>query len=324
MNDLPVQSDDNLPTLKGWIENLLGFHLPSIPLPQTLKNTDKALGVIVTSLGNNVAERIGNNTKMLKLRGKEDRNSFAQTSEEVRKLKNRADIFKMAVDNLEQHPGSHDAPGEIEDDWLNLFARLAEDKSSDELKSLFAKILSGELRKPGAVSLRTLQFVSTLSRADAEAIAKFLSYSLQQSFVARFVDETGYPSLEVQTQMFELGIVSEGANEIGGLVTSYQIVPTAQLRLLGSRYAIAVLNSSTERVDVEIGGQMLTSTGRQLLGIADLAPTNSNYLEKVARHILAAFENRPSGKLSCDVNICEIITDNGVPTGLRKMKKISS
>jgi adenylate cyclase len=55
---------------------------------------------------------------------------------------------KAALEDLRHSTPQEDAPREIEDHWLNYFARLAEDKSSEELQTLFGKILSGGSNGP--------------------------------------------------------------------------------------------------------------------------------------------------------------------------------
>src|SRR5258705_4572132 len=111
-----------------------------------------------------------------------------KTEEEKRKLENRAATVKVAVDEINEKPSQQDATQEIDDDWLNLYARMAEDKTSEELRSLFGKILAGEIRKPGTFSLRTMQFVSTLSREEAHRISQFFSFALSGRFVPLFQD----------------------------------------------------------------------------------------------------------------------------------------
>jgi hypothetical protein len=42
-----VMPEDELPTIGDLVSNWLGVQLPTIPLPQTLRNIDKAIGKIV-------------------------------------------------------------------------------------------------------------------------------------------------------------------------------------------------------------------------------------------------------------------------------------
>lgn len=61
-----------------------------------------------------------------------------------------------------------DVPDERPDeDWINRFFSAAEDVSSEQMQELWGRILSGEIKKPGSYSLKTLDFVRNLTKADA-------------------------------------------------------------------------------------------------------------------------------------------------------------
>ena len=66
----------------------------------------------------------------------------------------------------------------LSDDWLTKFERYAEDASSDQLRTLFAKLLAGEIRKPGDVSPITLHFVSMLDQKTATLIQRIFPYTV--------------------------------------------------------------------------------------------------------------------------------------------------
>lgn len=57
--------------------------------------------------------------------------------------------------------------GDVDDDWLNVFERYAEDASSERMQKLWGRVLAGEVRCPGRFSPRTLRFLSEFSQADA-------------------------------------------------------------------------------------------------------------------------------------------------------------
>lgn len=84
-----------------------------------------------------------------------------------RKQTNREDIAQKTINHLQEDAAHSEAEGP-DDDWLNVFESHAERASSDRLRETWARVLSGEIRKRGAFSLSTLQFVSILD----ERIAK--------------------------------------------------------------------------------------------------------------------------------------------------------
>lgn len=89
----------------------------------------------------------------------------------VRKQQNKEAVLIEAHEILKSETPSADT-GDAEDqpldeDWLNYFASYAEKATSENMRALWGRILSGEIRQPGAFSLTTLRIVSELSRETA-------------------------------------------------------------------------------------------------------------------------------------------------------------
>jgi hypothetical protein len=285
-----VTDESGLPTLGDKLSEWLGFQLPTFPIPQTIRNIDKAAGRIVGAMGENAEARIKANTNIAKANGKINVEGLYRTAEEKRKIENRADVLKHAIDDLNSDNAAGrntDAQSEIDDDWLNMFARLAEDKSSDELKGLFGKILAGEIRRPGAFSLRTIQFVSVLSKEDANEISKYFSFAvgLQDFFIVPFLRLTPHvPVDSARIFMNELGIASSPNSE-GGLAWYTDIHPSGTAELRGTGTAVALRNNSTREIHVEFGCQVLTRPGQELMQIANAPPSPLEYMKGLAHHL---------------------------------------
>lgn len=102
-----------------------------------------------------------------------DRAMHVLVHQGYRKQINREAVAKAMVEDMREHVVS--AAGiippppdkEIDEDWLNIFERYAEDASSERLQGLWGRVLAGEVRAPGRFSTRTLRFLSEFSQADA-------------------------------------------------------------------------------------------------------------------------------------------------------------
>lgn len=283
----PIRSIGEI--ISGW----LGIKLPSIPMPQTLKNLDKAVSTLVVAVGLNFEERVNVNTSKVVAKGKIDVEGLYRNAEEKRKIENKAEIVKIALEDLgskHANDDKDDATKEIEDDWLNLFARIAEDKSSDELKSLFGKILSGEIRKPGSFSLRTLQFLSTLSKDDAQAISQFFSYVLGGQIVPRKSRGEIGPDLDTRLEMEELGLVTTH-NPVGGLAWVLNIPAKLNFLMAGESIGVTVVNQSDRDINIKVECQFLTKTGVELMQVANPPHTDRKYLEEVSQIIFDSIRN---------------------------------
>ena len=70
--------------------------------------------------------------------------------------------------------------GEISDDWLNEFRGVACKKSSQEAQDLFSKVLTGEVRKPGSISLKALTTLADMDQKVAQLFQTFCSLCFVQ------------------------------------------------------------------------------------------------------------------------------------------------
>lgn len=102
-----------------------------------------------------------------------------------RKQINREAVAAAAIDELKSDQKGSDGeadeatfttstpPPELDEDWLNVFERYAEDATSERMQKLWGRVLSGEIRAPGKYSMRTLRFLSEFSQNDALSFENF-------------------------------------------------------------------------------------------------------------------------------------------------------
>ena len=105
--------------------------------------------------------------------------------------------------NLQADPQPEPGDGPSED-WLAQFERYAKDASSDQLRTLFAKLLAGKIQKPSCILPMTLHFVSMLDQKTASHIQRVFSYTIFASFdlsTARTLIDRCDPPLSVAQQL---------------------------------------------------------------------------------------------------------------------------
>lgn len=96
-----------------------------------------------------------------------------------RKQVNRQSVAAAMVEDLrdrsQESPQETDASQNlnIDEDWLNVFERYADDASTERMQNLWGRVLAGEIRKPGRYSMRTLRFLSEFSQSDGLTFAEF-------------------------------------------------------------------------------------------------------------------------------------------------------
>ena len=89
----------------------------------------------------------------------------------IRQQQNVESIVQGAVEILP--PTADERP--VDEDWTIEFFEQCKNVSKQKMQSLWSKILSGEVAKPGTYSRRALSFIRTLSQHEAEIFTKFCS-----------------------------------------------------------------------------------------------------------------------------------------------------
>ena len=89
------------------------------------------------------------------------------------------DTTESLLNNPPEDDVNSDQPTEdISKDWLNEFRGIACKKSSEDAQNLFTKVLDGEIRKPGSISLRSLSTLADMDQNVAELFQRFCSLCL--------------------------------------------------------------------------------------------------------------------------------------------------
>ena len=108
-------------------------------------------------------------------------NKFAQTI--IREQVNRDEISGVAANELNKGESTNskdqgadkNSEQTINDDWLNNFENEASQKSTEEMRLLFGRILAGEIRKPGTYSIKTVKTLGELDQSAATLFKKLCS-----------------------------------------------------------------------------------------------------------------------------------------------------
>ena len=306
-----MSSDSNLPSvpekpgLLDWLESHLPFKIPRIPLVQTAANLDKATAMIILAGGTNITERINSSTTRIKAKSDAERAliEFGQlqisnpasmeladralqyaVGDAIRAQQNREQILRLTADDLSANKPEQDAADDIDVDWLGAFNKYAETKSNAEIQQLWAKILSSEIRKPGSTSLRTLDFLSTVSMRDAKRIVSIFTFALNSTFIPHWVHEEDKYSFAEFFSLQEIGIIS-GVYGMGGASTNIKAI--AQPNRSGAFAVIveyfekvAIIETSDQNYCLKIPASFLTEIGRNLFAMTDTKIPDYGYLDE--------------------------------------------
>lgn len=99
-------------------------------------------------------------------------------TEEAAKQINREAVAVKYIEHLKESPQEEDstpaAEAEADDDWMNVYVANAEKASSERLRDLWGRVLSGQVRHPGSFSLPTLRFIAELDEKTAATFEKYV------------------------------------------------------------------------------------------------------------------------------------------------------
>jgi len=105
----------------------------------------------------------------------EDRSTKRERLANLRKQKNIETIMEKTF----SYCASKSIDKRTDLDWFNRYITLAEDVSNKTMQDLWAKILAGELYRPGSYSLKALKVFRDLSIVDAKLLATACSLAVK-------------------------------------------------------------------------------------------------------------------------------------------------
>ncbi|EMO66428.1 PF10987 family protein [Leptospira kirschneri str. 200803703] len=95
-------------------------------------------------------------------------------AEEVKRQENIESIIDKAISKIEETA----KPENIDPDWLINFFDKAKLISTEEMQLIWSKVLSSESNRPGSFSKRTISFLASFEKSDAELFTRLMSFSI--------------------------------------------------------------------------------------------------------------------------------------------------
>lgn len=197
--------------------------------------------------------------------------------EHFRKQENIESVAVLALEDLRQSNPDETlekpVEPEVDEDWLNVFSRHAEDASSERMRQLFAHILSGEIRKPGSYSLSAMRFIAEMDRQTAEAFAELARYVVSD-FVLR--NERWEKDLGRTLALEDAGLISGAA---GTLNKTSNFGETGGARILATGRSLGLVAMAPPNTSLSVPALILTRIARELVGLVESGDERANLLE---------------------------------------------
>ena len=208
-------------------------------------------------------------------------------------LERRMNLDQIAFTALEEaaNDRDHNIDEEpIDPDWFVQWRNRARDVSNEEMQLLWARVLNGQAKEGGSFSIHAMDFLSRMSRKDAELIELLGRFVIGNSVVYSKAIDGGIPLLQKHGLTFarllylaEIGILSrvDGLNTLGG---SFSFVHGGNSERALARCHDKVLvfyRKSAEQNQITVVGYPVSTIGREILSLAQCSAV-LGYLKSVA------------------------------------------
>jgi hypothetical protein len=186
-------------------------------------------------------------------------------AEEAKKQDNIEKITQKAIPELEKSS----RPQDVEDDWIANFFDMCRIVSDEEMQSLWAKVLAGEANSPGTYSKRTVNFLGSLDKTDAQLFTSLCGYCW---VIGDFVPLIFHVHQQIYNRRSINFSTLNHLDDIG-LVSFNNFVGYKRLKLpkrITVFYHGIPMNVEFKKEtdnDLDIGKVLLTKTGQQLAPI---------------------------------------------------------
>ena len=198
-------------------------------------------------------------------------------------------------------------------DWTARFFNDVQDVSSEDMQSLWAKILAGEIERPGSTSIRTLGILKNLDQSTAHLFRKFCSACIFLSPDGGTIIDARVPSLggnAGHNSLQSYGLSFDALNRLNehGLIISdynswydYRMSigiavgnPSRILRIpfripfnfQGRHWVLVSENKSERKEPYKLSGVAMTLSGIELLRIIELKP-----MKQYAQDLIKYFQS---------------------------------
>ena len=224
----------------------------------------------------NLEELNINNTDLKAL---ETRANIRINQQQLRKQKNLENVVGKAYNELIGK--KLDSNVEIDEDLIIRFFDDAENISDDQVQTLWARILAGEVLKPRTYSYRFLSVLKNISKQEFDIIQKVAPLICEDAIIKDYesLKRKGITKQDISI-IEDMGLIKDGSLQIRG--AKLQVGETDFL-FRTSKYAFIVGNSSSVMTDFFIDVLELTETGKKLFELTE-ASLDLDYMEVAMRN----------------------------------------
>ena len=181
----------------------------------------------------------------------------------------------------------------ISEDWFNIFEKEASQKSDEDMQRRFAKVLAGEIEKPGSHSIKAVKALGDMDQSMAKLFQRLCSMSVViETLVDKSIYDIRVPSMGRDPGLNHLQKYGLSFQQITMLIEYELIAPTYgtrkdyktcildkeknvadPFRHQGRYWILKPIPERSEKSGFMLGGVQLSYVGSQLFHIVEQIPT---------------------------------------------------
>lgn len=208
------------------------------------------------------------------------------SSERLIELERRINLDQISLLAMEEGAEDPSAPDDkpLDADWFAQWRNRAQDVSAEEMQRLWARVLKGEALRGNSYSIHTLDFLSRMSRADAELLARAGRVAIDKRGILKNDDVLHKCGLSVDDLVYltDLGLLN-GFGSLGTLTYGVDVAEIDGDRIAVFRIGMTAIGylakSGIARVDIPV--YTISRIARELLTLAH-CEADEKYLKAMA------------------------------------------
>lgn len=204
---------------------------------------------------------------------------------EITKQQNIESVIDKAYELLENENDVTDEP--VDQDWTRRFFNITGDVSNSEMQEIWARILSGEIKRPGSFSMRTLETIRNMSTEEAQIFQRIIPLIMHNEniyFVLSdndILNKYGLSFADIMT-LDDCGLMDSS----GTLSLNLSISKNKPEYLLSDNLIVIITGKKEESEKIRFGIFTFTRAGLELFNILVHEP-NQDYTIQVANRIFS-------------------------------------
>lgn len=207
--------------------------------------------------------------------------------QEITKQQNIENVIDKAYELLESENENAVTNEPVDQDWMRRFFNITGDVSNSEMQEVWARILSGEIKRPGSFSMRTLETIRNISTEEAQAFQRIVPLIVHNGSAYFVLSDNDilqkYGSSFVDIMLLdECGLMDSS----GTLSLNLSIGKGKPECLLSDTLLVLIRAKEEEDVKIHIGVHTLTKAGLELFKILE-HEINKDYIAQVANLIFS-------------------------------------